>query len=340
MSWQHILGPQWAITEQHEAIAPQNDINGDTLAIPLPNLIQIEASGEDVTDFLQGQFSNDIKALDDSHWQYSAYCTPKGRMLALMMVAKHGDSYRLILPTEIAQATLKRLQMYVMRAKVRLRLCDDELLQGLAGDNLHALVPAIPQDSHGVSHQQDFSILTMPGVSPRILVSGNKEQIGKLWATSTTNAAASSSMAWRRLNIGSGLPQVYEASKEMFIPQMLNMDALDGINFKKGCYPGQEIVARMHYLGKLKKRMYLGAMQSGVDCPQAGDSIYSDSFGSQAAGNVVDAAIKPDRQCELLISVQISSASNNDLHLQSIDGPAVTLTSLPYTIPDSSADKK
>jgi len=340
MSWQQILGTQWTITEQYEALAPQNDINGDTVAIPLPSLIQIEASGEDVTDFLQGQFSNDIKALDDTHWQFSAYCTPKGRMLALMMVTKHGDSYRLILPTEIAETTLKRLQMYVMRAKVTLRLCDDELLLGLAGDNLQALVPVIPQDSHGVSHEQDLSILTMPGASPRILVSGDKEQISNLWATSTANATASNSMTWRKLNIDSGLPQVYEASKEMFIPQMVNMDALDGINFKKGCYPGQEIVARMHYLGKLKKRMYLGALQSGVDCPQVGDAIYSDSFGSQAAGNVVDAAIKTDGQCELLISVQISSASNNDLHLQSIDGPAVTLSSQPYSIPDNTDNKK
>jgi folate-binding protein YgfZ len=340
MSWQHILGPQWTITEQHAAIAPQNDTTGDTVAIPLPDLIQIEASGEDVTDFLQGQFSNDIKALDDAHWQFSAYCTPKGRMLALMLITRHDDSYRLILPTEIAEATLKRLQMYVMRAKVTLRLCDDELLLGLAGDNLQALVSAIPQDSHGVSHEQDVSILTIPGASPRILVSGNKEQIGKLWSASEASATARSSKTWRQLNIESGLPQIYEASKEMFIPQMVNMDALDGINFKKGCYPGQEIVARMHYLGKLKKRMYPGTLQSGVDCPHVGDAIYSESFGSQAAGNVVDASINAEGLCELLVSVQISSTSNNDLHLQSLDGPAVTLNSLPYTIPDNSTDKK
>lgn len=340
MSWQHILGPQWTFTEQHEAIAPQNNTNGDTLVIPLPGLSQIEAGGEDVSDFLQGQLSNDIKALDENHWQYSTYCTPKGRMLALIQLVKRGESYRLILPTELAEATLKRLQMYVMRAKVTLHLCDDELLLGFAGNNLQTLVPVIPQDSHGVNHGQDISVLTMPGSSPRILVSGNKEQISRLWSASESIASACNSLVWRQLNIKSGLPQVYEASKEMFIPQMLNMDALDGINFKKGCYPGQEIVARMHYLGKLKKRMVLGTLKSDISCPQPGDAVYSDSFGSQAAGNVVDAAIELRGQCQLLVSVQISSAENNDLHVQSLDGPGITLTRLPYSIPDKSDDKQ
>ncbi|MBE9516622.1 MAG: folate-binding protein YgfZ [Proteobacteria bacterium] len=338
MSWQDILGTHWTLTEHGEAVGPENNLQGGTSAIPLPGLSQIEVSGEDATDFLQGQFSNDIKALDDHHWQLSAYCNPKGRILALMRITKQEHNYRLILPTEIAKGTLKRLQMFVMRSRVTLRLCDDELLMGLAGDDLNTLVPYLSTVEHGAGHSKGMSALTMPGASLRLLVTGNSEQISKLWSECEANAtgtgSGTNSMVWRQMDIESGIPQVFEASKEMFVPQMLNVDILDGVNFKKGCYPGQEIVARMHYLGKLKKRMYLGTFKTNGSCPLPGEAVYSDSFGTQAAGNIVDAAIDANGNCSALMSVQISSADKSDLHAESSDGPEIILIDLPYSFPD------
>lgn len=342
MKWKDILGNDWSFTEQGEAASPAADTTAENLAIPLSHLHQIEVSGDDAGDFLQGQFSSDIKQLDEASWQFSSYCNPKGRILALLYIYRKGDNYRLILPADIADATLKRLQMYVLRSKVKLHL-SDELLLGLcssSADTLGNILPTIPQQPFSMQYADELAILRVGDSPARIMISAAAADISKLWQSATTALDAAGSERWRHLDIISGYPQVFATTKEMFIPQMLNLDALHGINFKKGCYPGQEIVARMHYLGKLKKRMYLGSViihAADMDkMPKPGDPVYSDSFGSQAAGNVVDAVDTGNDTYILLLSAQITSADNNDFHIMSADGASIELEALPYPLPQSS----
>lgn len=341
MNWQDILGNNWTVTEQHEAISPSTESGQARFAIPLPGLTLLEVSGDEASDFLQSQFSNDINLVDEKSWQLSSYCNPKGRILALLYLYRLGDSYQLILPTEIAAATLQRLQMYVLRSKVKLRLCNEILLMGLAMDEVKALpdnLPCLPEDVHAVISEHGISVLRLNDSPPRFLLAGEASHISKLWDTVSGHFQQVGSNRWHRQDIESGYPQVFASTREMFIPQMLNLDALKGINFKKGCYPGQEIVARMHYLGKLKKRMYLGSVtlaKPGIDTsPKAGDPVFSDSFGQQAAGNIVNIAPSDTNDhYVLLISAQVSSAEQDDLHLTSVDGDRIKLEKLPYQFP-------
>jgi folate-binding protein YgfZ len=133
------------------------------------------------------------------------------------------------------------------------------------------------------------------------------------------------------LEIRAGIPVVTPTTQEAFVPQMVNLDLIGGVSFEKGCYPGQEIVARMHYRGTLKQRMYL-AHVAGTDSPQAGDKLYSPAFGAQASGTIVNAARSPEGGHDLLASIQIASAAKGEVHLKSPDGPALQLLPLPYPV--------
>ncbi|MDO8705651.1 MAG: hypothetical protein Q7J84_11975, partial [Sulfuricaulis sp.] len=132
--------------------------------------------------------------------------------------------------------------------------------------------------------------------------------------------------------IMAGIPSVHPGTIEEFVPQMANLEAVGGVNFKKGCYPGQEIVARMQYLGKLKQRMYRAHVQGGV-LPRPGDAIFAPDFPGQSAGTVVDAQAAPDNGYDLLAVIQISSAGAGELHLKNEIGQLLSLQPLPYTLP-------
>ncbi|MCA1978664.1 MAG: folate-binding protein, partial [Thiobacillus sp.] len=157
------------------------------------------------------------------------------------------------------------------------------------------------------------------------------ERAEAVWLALRSAATPVGAPVWDWLRINAGIPMIVAATQEQFVPQMVNYEALGGVSFQKGCYPGQEIVARSQYLGKMKRRMFL----AHVETPAApGDSLYSDDLGGQASGTVVNAAPAPTGGYDLLAVAQVESARSQQLHLGQPDGAALTLKTLPYSVPE------
>ena len=295
----------------------------------------IAVHGEDAGSFLHAQLSNDIGRLDAGHSQLNAYCTPKGRMLGLMRVFRQGDSYYLRLPADTLEAVIQRLRMFVMRADVTLEDASENFLRiGVSGEDalgeLLAMAGQVPEDD-GVTRSGDLTILRVPGIQPRFEVyAGSLRSAQALWDGLNVHGAPVGEPVWRLLEILAGIPGIFASTAECFVPQMANLQLVGGVNFKKGCYPGQEIVARMQYLGTLKRRMYLGRLETGQP-PLPGDPLYSANDSEQPAGRIVDAQPHPDGDIAALAVLQIASADAQDVFLGASDGPAFILQDLPYT---------
>ena len=305
----------------------------------LSHLGIISVHGKDTADFLQGQFSNDVRQVDERRSQLSAYCTPKGRILGLFRLFKRGDTYYLRLPLDTLDAVLERLRRYVLRAEVTLEDATDNFIRiGVSGkeamEELSAVLGNLPKQEGMAVQTADLTVLRVPGVHPRFEVYAlSYEAAQSLWDTLNVRGAPVGQAAWQLTEIQAGLPTVYASTTEQFIPQMLNLQLIDGVNFRKGCYPGQEIVARTQYLGVLKRRMYAGRI---AECtpPSPGDALYTPKDRVQAAGQLVDVQPHPDGGYAALAVLQISAAETGDLHLGSSDGPAFTLEALPYPFAD------
>lgn len=307
------------------------------IIVDLSHFALLRAEGAEVRDFLQGQLSNDLRALNVTHAQLSSYCNPKGRMLAVLHLFQRGETVYLQLPIPIAEGVLKRLRMFILRAKVKLEAEAELVRFGVSGPDAESLliaalgsVPTSPGDAASVD---DVTLIRMAGPHPRFELVAPIEHARKLWTTLAGNTTPVGAGPWTWFDIQAGIPIVLPATSEEFVPQMANLDLIDGVNFKKGCYPGQEIVARMHYLGRLKQRM-LRLHLAGAPVPGPGEKVYAKSFGDQAAGTVVVAEPSPEDGTDLLAVVQIEPARGGDLHLSSLDGPPLAIDSLPYPIPD------
>lgn len=259
-----------------------------TLAIPLPQLALIEAKGADADAFLQGQLSNDLRRLTASQAQLSTYNSPKGRMLAVLHLTRAGDSILLELHRSILESTLKRLRMYVLRSKVTLTEAAQFSMFGVAGPEAPALLaqlglpaPAAPLECAWL---QDTGVTRRIGEIPRYSILVPAAQAATWWTRLSALAAAAEPAQWQLLDIESGVPTVYAQTQDRFVAQMCNLDQLGGISFDKGCYTGQEIIARVHYRGAVKRHM--SVLPLAGPAPAPGTRI--------DAGEVVDAAANPD----------------------------------------------
>ena len=294
----------------------------------------IAVHGRDAGDFLQSQFSNDTGKLDEHNSQLDAYCTPKGRILGLMRVYRQGDTWYLRLPADTIETVIQRLRMYVMRAEVTFEDVSENFLRiGISGEAAsEALGTAdVPAEPDQVTHGRELTILRVPGIHPRFEVHASSLDAARsLWDELNVQGAPVGESAWRLLEIQAGLPNIFAATAELFVPQMTNLQLVNGVSFKKGCYPGQEIVARMQYLGTLKRRMYLGRIDSDkIALP--GDALFSASGNEQAIGRIVDAQPHPDGGQSALAVLQIASADAGDVYLGSAAGPAFEQQALPYS---------
>jgi tRNA-modifying protein YgfZ len=297
----------------------------------------IAVHGRDAGDFLQSQLSNDISKLDEHSTQLDAYCTPKGRILGLMRVFRQGDTWYLRLPADTLAAVIQRLRMFVMRAEVTLEDVSENFLRiGVSGAAASdVLVSAeLPAEPDQVTHNGDLTILRVPGIASRFeLFARSLDTARSLWDTLNVHGAPVGDSAWRLLEIQAGLPSIFAATAELFVPQMTNLQLVNGVSFKKGCYPGQEIVARMQYLGTLKRRMYLGRIASD-QIASPGDSLFPAAGNEQAIGRIVDAQPHPDGGQSALAVLQIASAEAGDIHLGDAAGPVFELQPLPYSFPE------
>lgn len=301
----------------------------------LSHLGLISAHGADTQTFLQGQLTNDVRQVNEKHSQLTAYCNPKGRMLAIMRLFQRDDTYYLQLPETILEPILKRLRMFVMRSEVDLEDASDALVRigvsgpGVDGDLREALGGA-PEHENDVMQQGDLTVMRIPGPHPRFEIAGELDAIRKLWDQLNVRAAPVGTKHWGLLDILAGVPSVNVETSEAFVPQMANLELVNGVSFQKGCYTGQEVVARSQYLGKLKRRMYRAHVDSD-ETPTRGAELFdaTDKSG-QAAGKIVEVQTHPDGGFELLAVVQIGSAAAGALHLGAADGPSVELRELPY----------
>ena len=313
---------------------------GDVV-VEMSHLALLRVQGIEAESFLQGQLSNDIRLVTANHSQLSAYCNPKGRMLAIFRIFKRDDAYLLQLPAALAETTRKRLGMFIMRAKVTLAPADPDLVSfGIAGPNaalqLQELWGPVPAQVDDCRSDATLTAIRLPGVPARFQLVGPVSTIGPLWDRLKSVAMPVSNQVWRWLDIEAGVPSILPGTVEEFVPQMTNLDLVGGVNFKKGCYPGQEIVARMHYLGRLKQRMVRAHVASDTP-PLPGTPVFAPDFPGQSAGTVVDAQAGPSGGHDLLVVLQLSSIAKGDIHLERPDGPALTLKDLPYSLPVASA---
>lgn len=294
-------------------------------------LIQME--GEDALKFLQGQMTNDMREVTDEHSNLSGWCNAKGRMLANFRVFRLADSFYLQTPKANVASVLKRLGMYILMSKVTLTDASDRLVQfGLTGDCAESLLtsyfPKIPASQNGAIENNDMVLIRMPGSATRYEIIGPAADLIRLWEDLEAKATRMDKNFWALQEIRAGIPTVFPETIEAFIPQMVNMQLTDGVSFTKGCYTGQEVVARMQYLGKLKRRMYLAHVDS-ESCPLPGDELFSEGSSSgQGAGKVVDAQATGNGY-DMLAVIEIESAEKQTVHLGA-NGPIIEISKLPY----------
>lgn len=334
-------GAQFAngrVTDFGQPAAERVAARDANVVVDLTHLAFLRVSGADRITFLNGQLTNDIRHVDAAHSQLSAWCSPKGRTLALFRAMELDQSYLLQLPAALRDDVIKRLRIYVLRAKVAIESVDDTPVHfGAAGPEvamkLQDAFGEVPDEANGVRTGGGLTCVRLHGTRPRFEIVGAPDTACALWTELTTGATRAGAGTWDWLDILAGIPTVLPQTSDAFVPQMANLDLIDAISFDKGCYTGQEIVARIRYRGRAKQRMYR-AHVSGVDTPQPGDSIYTSNLPDQSAGTVLLAAASPNSGHELLAIIHSDSIARGDLRLHDTDGTALAIEPLPYSLPD------
>lgn len=339
-SWKTFLQTQGAAIEDSTVLhygdpaAERTAATDGTIVADLSQLGVIALSGEDTATFLQGQLTNDVRTLHTDGAQWSGYCSPKGRLLGNFLAWRQGEDYCLQLSGDILPSVLKRLSMFIMRAKVQCRDASDENVRlVVAGKQALAAVTA------AMGAVPEAAMRSVAGEAGQVIRLGDDKFVlsiapgraAAIWQALRQSATSVGAPVWDWLRLNAGIPMIVAATQEQFVPQMINLEVIGGVSFQKGCYPGQEIVARSQYLGKLKRRMFL----AHVDAEAApGDHLYSTDMSGQATGTVVNAAPAPAGGFDVLAVAQVESANTQTLHLKSADGAALTLKPLPYALPE------
>jgi folate-binding protein YgfZ len=286
--------------------------------------------GPDAAKFLQGQLTCNLNYLDAQTSSLGARCTVKGRMFSSFRILPHGDGYLLSMASELLEAQLTELKKFAVFSKSSLTdVSGDWVRFGLHGGQALLAELGLQLDDRPDALVSQGDLLAVRASAGRAELWAPATQAGALRARLARQMAEAPLQAWLLGQIRAGIGQVFGASRELFIPQMLNLQSLGGVSFKKGCYTGQEIVARMQYLGKLKRRMYRLSLDL-VEPPAAATPVFSPVH-SSAVGEVVLAACG-DGHVELLAVLQEDAVSDARLHLGQPDGPALSLLDLPYSI--------
>ena len=300
-----------------------------SLAVPLTHWGVIRAHGADAAKFLHGQLTQDVLQLGRSQARIAGYCSAKGRLLASFVLWKTSDDEVLLAcHTSVLAATLKRLSMFVMRAQCKLTDATDEIsLQGLTGDRAAGETEGLP--AWGKRDDAEGAWIRLPDV----------DGLARAWrVTSAASALAADPVAlraWQQLEIDSGIVTIEAATVDQFVPQMLNFELIGAVNFQKGCYPGQEVVARSQYRGTAKRRTFLFSCDEPI---AAGQEVFHSADPEQPAGMVAGAVQSVDaRSYRALVEVKLAALACGSLHLGAVDGALLTPRPLPYEVPVAEA---
>jgi len=292
--------------------------------------------GVDAVAFLHGQLSSDVRRLGRGEGTWTSYNSPKGRMLATAFLYRpdHGpdDRFEALLAADLVEAVRKRLAMFVLRSKVT--LVDETgawVRLGIGGPAAAAAVTgtfgAAPPPGRVATHEGTRIVCLPDG---RFVVLAPLDGAPSVFDALARAAVPAGAPVWDWLGVRSGVPMVTAATQDRFVAQTANWDAVGGLDFQKGCYPGQEIVARMQYLGRLKERLH--AYSTRAAAPAPGTRLFGAPYGEQPCGTVVNAAADPAGGARFLAVVQIDAAGG-PLALGAPDGPVATSEPLPYPLP-------
>ncbi len=339
-NWQDYLLAAGARIENQQLMdfgSPQQEIlaaQKGSILTDLSHLSVIQFAGDDSEAFLQGQVSCDVKQATLAQARLGSYCTPKGRMLATFLLWRSEEGFFMQLPAPLREAIQKRLTMYVMRSKVKVNDASEQMIRlGIAGETAPAALAELggtaPQDDYGVARCGPVTAIRLPGQRFEILVA--PENAAAVWQTLNKHCTPVGSGCWEWLEIQAGIPMVTAGTQEQFVPQMANMELIGGVSFTKGCYPGQEIVARSQYLGKVKRRMYRAHLDSDV-APQPGDVLFGQGASEQSGGMLMNVQPSPEGGFDLLAVILNASIESGAVHWKTPDGPVLKLQSLPYSV--------
>ena len=300
--------------------------------VRLTHLGIIRAVGEDAVKFLQGQLTQDVAMLDSTQARLAAFCNPKGRMQASFVIFKRSENEVLMACSrDLLAATLKRLSMFVMRAQAKLSdASDDFLFYGLTGTAIENIAKSTESAWTKIDIDKTNLIFLPPGAG----------QARAMWCapvgTPEPKGERIELESWNWLEVQSGIAMISQPVFESFVPQMLNYESVGGVNFKKGCYPGQEIIARSQFRGTLKRRAYL--VHAKVS-PAAGQEVFHVQESDQPCGLVAASSTHPDGGFDAIVSIQTAAATDAAVHsgekrltLGSPEGAALWLLPLPYTL--------
>ncbi|HWA11921.1 MAG TPA: folate-binding protein [Burkholderiales bacterium] len=290
------------------------------IACPLARYAVLDIRGEDAREFLQGQLTCDVAKVGPTAARFGGHCTPQGRLLATLLLVGQADGYRMLLAADLADAIAARLRKYVLRARVRIEREAAVQAIGIGGPQSAAAIgravgTAPMRDMEAVLYASALFV-RLPG--DLFVVLAPAADLPALWALLSREARPCGTAAWEWLQVRAGIPWITAATQDQFVPQMAGLDALGGVSFDKGCYPGQEIVARTHYLGEVKRRLRRGHSPAPA---QAGDLLLAQG---QNRAVVLNAAPAPQGGHDLLAVVQDSAGDR--LSLRSADGPSVALS--------------
>jgi len=285
--------------------------------------------GEDSQTFLQGQTTNDVRQVTGQQAQFSSLCTPKGRMSALFLLWQHGNEYFMELPAELRESIQKHLGKYLMRAKVKMRDANSEFVRlGVAGEGvgtvLRTLFDPLPQTPYAANQGVCGTIIALPG--NRYEIVALLSQAATLWQALLPVCTPVGTACWDWLAIRAGVPTILPATQEQYTPQMANVELLGGVSFTKGCYTGQEVVARTQHLGKVKRRLYLAHIDGNV-APQPGDEL-----SGTEQGMIVNVQAAPDGGFDVLAVILMEDAVTGKVRWKTPDGALLQFIPLPYAL--------
>ena len=300
------------------------------LHFDLSHFSLLKISGEDAAEFLENQLTTHLPDLEQHGWLMSAWCNPKGRVLADFILYKREDAFYLVLPSMLKQNLVQRLRMFILRARVQIEDADENhALIGLQGSQIEPLLEQLDQtfvqSQPKLSHIEQISCIRFPDNTPRVMLVIAADSIRRTLNQILMACQESDRSYWSLLDIKAGIPWVTTSTTEKFLPQMLNLDLSGGLSFQKGCYPGQEVIARVHYRGEVKQRLCIGTGHGNV-IPGPGDVI-EDAKTGKSLGDVIDAEPSGDASFQLIAAC---SESQDTEHQAVIRGQANTALTLEF----------
>ncbi|MDR8034331.1 CAF17-like 4Fe-4S cluster assembly/insertion protein YgfZ [Burkholderia cenocepacia] len=315
------------------------DFDAPGACMPLPQFGVIDVAGDDAATFLHSQLTNDIEHLDAGSARLSGYCSPKGRLLASFLTWRAGHGVRLLVSKDVQPAVQKRLSMFVLRAKAKLTDANDTLaVAGFAGDvrdALSGIFDALPDGVHVKVDGPAGTLIRVPDAAgrKRYLWIGPRAEVDARLAALAGTLPVVSPAVWDWLDVRAGEPRITQPAVEQFVPQMVNFDVIGAVNFRKGCYPGQEVVARSQYRGTIKRRTALAHVAGETDTVHAGVELFHSDDPGQPCGMIVNAAAAPAGGVDALVEIKLAALDSATVHLGSADGPALAFDALPYAWP-------